>query len=445
MQIISKIKNTLFGTANRAKIVKNVSWAVAGKVVNVLYGLFIGVLVARYLGPEQFGLMNYVISYVTLFSIIAAFGMDNIEIRELAKNQTKRDVILGSAFLFRLVLSVLTLVLIYVTLLIFESDRFTMVMVMVYSLYLIASSFNVIRNYFTSIVLNEYVVKTEIARTLVGAVIKILLLVYKCSLTWFIVANTFDFFLIAGGYIFSYRKKVGTLGNWKFNLSVVKFLARESFPLLLSGTAIIIYQRIDQVMIRNMIDNEALGQFSVAVRIVNLIIFIPSVIASTVAPILVNELKTNYELYKKKRQQFVDIMIWSSIFMALLVSLFAHIVITLLFGIKYQEAIGVLQIMAWKAVGIAMLSASGQLIIIEGKQKMVAIRNFIGVGVCVILNFILIPKFGILGSAWTTIISVLFAGYFANSFLAPFREIFKIQTLAIILGWKTGIKMLNLK
>lgn len=445
MQIRKKISEVVNKTPNRKKIINNVSWAVAGKVVNVLYALFIGVLVARFLGPEQFGLMNYVISYVTLFSIVATFGMDNIEVRELSRNPEKRNVILGTALIFRLALSIITIALIFLTLLIFESDRFTSIMVMVYSTFLIANSFNIIRNYFTSIVLNEYVVKTEILRTLVAACIKIVLLLSHSSLSLFIIANTFDFFFIAAGYVYAYRKKVDSFRNWQFDLSILKFLARESFPLLLSGTAVIVYQRIDQVMIRNMIDNEALGQFSVATRMVNLIIFIPSIIATTIAPILVKELKVSYESYKKMRQEFVDIMVWSSIIMSLLISLGANIVITLLFGIEYKESIDVLQIMSWKTIGVALSSASGQLIIIEGKQKLVVLRNFIGVGICVILNLILIPKFGIIGSAWTTIISLLFAGFFSNYIIRPFREIFKIQTLALFLGWRTGIRMLKSK
>ncbi|MFV0267233.1 MAG: flippase [Draconibacterium sp.] len=445
MQVIRNIKYTLFGTANRTKIFRNVSWAVAGKIVNVLYGLIIGVLVARYLGPEQFGLMSYVTSYVTLFSIIATFGMDNIEVRELTKNPENRDVILGSSFSFRLILSFFAIILVLITLLIFESDSFTIIMVMIYSSYLIAGSFNVIKNYFTSILLNEYVVKTEIIRTFFGAGIKGVLLFQHCSLKWFIIANTIDFFLIAGGYVYSYRKKVDMLGKWKLNFSMIKFLANESFPLLLSGAAVVVYQRIDQVMIRNMIDNEALGQFSVALRVADMIIFVPSVIATTITPILVQELNKGYDAYKRKRRQFVDLMIWSSIIMSLFISVVANLMITLLFGIKYQEAVGVLQIMAWKTVGIALSSASGQLIIIEGKQKFVVFRNVIGVILCVAFNFILIPRFGIIGSAWTTLISVFFAGYIANYLIPPFREIFRLQTSSLLLGWRSGLKILKSK
>lgn len=447
MQIRKTLNTIINKTPNRRKIVKNVSWAVAGKIVNVIYALFIGVLVARYLGPEQFGLMNYVISYVTLFSIIATFGLNGIEVRELAKMPEKKDAILGTAFIIRFILSLFTILTIIITLLIFESDKYTMVMVIVYSSYLIASSMDVIRNYFTSIVQNEYVVKTEIIRTIVGAGIKILLLVNKCSLTWFIVANTFDFFFIAGGYMYSYRKKVGNIMKWTFDLRIAKFLSKESFPLLLSGAATIIYQRIDQIMIRNMIDNSALGQFSVALRITNLVVFIPNIIASTITPILVEAKQKNYKLYLKKREQFMDGIIWSSILMALIVSITANPAISLLFGDKYLDAIPVLQILAWKAVLIGLFVGSGQIMIIENIQRWAVLRNLIGMLICVIANYLLIPTLGIIGSAIATLITMLFTGFIAHIFIKPYRFLFKMQLNSLIFGLRRFLfsTILNLK
>ena len=151
---------------------------------------------------------------------------------------------------------------------------------------------------------------------------------------------------------------------------MAKYLIKESFPLLLSGTAIVIYQRIDLVMIRNMIDNRAVGQFAVASRITELLIFIPSVIAQTVAPILVRARQNDITSYNLKKQQFMNLMVWSAAILAVITSLSAHIIILLLYGRLYSGAINVLQIMAWKAVFVALFAASGQLIVIENIQNL---------------------------------------------------------------------------
>lgn len=432
-------------SVNRRKVVSNVYWAVLGKVVNIISGLLVGIMVARYLGPDQFGLMNYVISYVTLFSILASFGLDNIEVRELARNPQQRDAIMGTSFLLRLGFAVATMGLISLTLWRFESDRYTVAMVLVYSVMLVLSSLNVIRNYFTSIILNEYVVKTEISRTVVGALIKVVLLLFHCSLTWFIVASAFDFFLVAGGFLYAYRKKVGSVRAWLFNRAIAKMLIVEAFPLMLSGAAVIIYQKINAVMIRNMMDNASVGQFSVASKIIELGIFVPMVIAQTVTPLLVKAHKDDPVRYRVKRQQFMDIMVWSAIVMATGICLLADPVIRFLYGDQYAAAIPVLQIMAWKTVLMALFSGSGQIILVEGLQRYVAIRNFIGCAVSVGLNYLLIPVWGIFGSAVATVATMLVAGYLAHLVIRPYIFLFPLQSSAIFFGWRriitSGLKM----
>lgn len=421
-------------TNNKKKILRNVYWATLGKIINILSGIFVGVLVARYLGPTNYGIMNYVISYVTLFSILANFGLDNIEIRELSKPNSNINDLLGTAFTIRLIFSFITILLIFITLCIFESDHFTFLMVLIYSGSLILSTFNVIRNYFTSIVLNEYVVKTEILRTLFGALLKIILLIYNFPLAWFIIASVFDFLLIAGGYLYAYRIKVGNIYDWHFNKGTAKQLITESFPLLLSGTAIIIYQKIDQVMIRNMIDNASVGQFAVASKITELTIFIPMVIAQTITPLLVKAQHGNPEAYIKKRQQFMDFMLWSAIGTSLIISLIASPVIKILYGTKYLDAIPVLQIMAWKAVFVALFASSGQIIIIENIHKYAALRNIVGCFVSILLNLLFIPLLGIIGSAIATIFTMSFSGYFSHIFIKPYKYLFRIQTNSLTFG-----------
>lgn len=436
MKFIDIILNKTGLSTNRRKVVKNVYWAVLGKVVGIASQLLVGIMVARYLGPDQFGLMSYVISYVMLFSVLATFGLDSVEIRELSKNDANRNAIMGTAFALRISFAVLTIFLILLTLWKFEPDRYTFAMVMVYSLTLVCGSFSVIRNYFTSIILNEYVVKTEITRTIIGALIKVVLLLFHCSLTWFIVASTFDFVLVGGGYLYSYRAKAGSVRDWYFDRIVAAMLVRASFPLLLSGTAIVIYQQINAIMIRNMLDNTSVGQFSVGARITELAVFVPIVIAQTVTPLLVKAYQEDPNHYRKKCQHFMDIMVWSSIAISLFLSLLAIPVIRFLYGDKYLNAIPVLQIMAWRTVPMALFSASGQMIVIENIQRYAVVRNLVGCIVSVCLNYLLIPIWGIVGSAVAIVLTMSFAGYFSHMLIRPYHYLVPMQTSALFFGWR---------
>lgn len=429
---------------NAVKVTKNIGWAVAGKTVSLLGGLLVGILVARYLGPEQYGLMNYVISYVCIFQVFATFGLDSIQIREESKHPEERDVIIGTAFTIKIVLAVITLAAVAVSVMITETDSFTRWMIMLYSLSIVLNSLNVIRNHFTSLVWNEYVVKTEISRTVIGALIKIGLLFAEAGLGWFIAVYTFDFVLLASGYCTSYRLKIGMMKLWRFDIKWAKHLVTQSFPLMLTGAAVMIYQRIDQVMIGKMIDSASVGQFSVASKFVEVLIFVPTIIAQTVAPILIRTKEKDGDEYKKESQIFMNITIWGSFFLALVTSLISYYLVIWTFGKAYLPAVLILQILSFKAVSVALSNCAGQLLIIEGLQKYAILRDGFGCVICVIFNLLLIPRFGVIGAAVVAILSNLSAGYIADLFIPQYRHLFRMQTKALLLGWKDILKIKTL-
>lgn len=436
MGLLDKILSKLGASETKKKVFRNLYWAVLGKVVTLLGSLFVGILVARYLGPEQYGLMSYVVSYVSLFQIFASFGMEGIEVREMSKEGADVNLILGTVFRLKLILALVTIILVISTALFFETDNFTILMISLYASSIILNCFSVIRSYFTSIVWNEYIVKSEISRTLLGACVKVILLLLKAPLWAFIVATVFDTALLSIGYILAYKTKIGSLSLWSYNKNIAKYILRQSFPLMLSGAAVIIYQRIDQIMIGNMIDKESVGQFSVAARFVEIIIFIPTIISQTITPILVKLWNDkNKKLYKEKVQIFMNITLWGTFIIALIISICAYWLVYYTFGVNYIPAVSVLQIMTFKVVGIAFASTSGQIMVIEEIQKYAVFRNIVGCIVCVCLNFLLIPAYGIVGAAYVAIIASLTSGFLSHIFIPAYRDIFFMQLKALCLGW----------
>lgn len=441
MSLIDKILSRYGVSETKIKVFRNLYWAVLGKVITLLGGLFVGILVARYLGPDQYGLMNYVISYVSLFQVFASFGMDGIEVREMSKEGVDTNLILGTVFRIKLILALITILLVIGTALIFESDNFTISMIMLYSLSIILNRFTVIRSYFTSILWNEYIVKTEISRTILGAVIKIVLLLFAAPLWTFIVASVCDVALLSFGYVLAYKTKIGLISLWKYDKGIAKYFLQQSFPLMLSSAAVIIYQRIDQVMIGNMINNESVGQFSVAAKFVEIVNFIPMMISQAITPILVNLKDKNRGKYENKIQFFQNITVWFSIFLSCIVSILSFWLISFSFGEKYILAVPILQIMIFKAVGMALAYTSGQIIIIEKKQKNVIYRNILGCIVCIGLNLIFIPKYGVIACAYISVVAALVSGFFAHIFIPDYRLLFKSQIKCLLFGWMDVIKI----
>lgn len=430
----------LFRRLNLSKtkenIVKNLFWSVLGKIVNLLSGLIVGIIIARYLGPEQFGLMNYVISYVFLFQTFAIFGLDAIEVREEARNQTPIHVIIGTAFFLKIIFGAIFMFMAILTSWIMDADGYTTLLIAIYSFSIVLNSFSVIRNYFMAIVENEFIVKAEIARTLISIAIKIILLIFQASLTIFIIAYLFDFSLLASGYVMAYHSKGKKMREWNFSLKCSKYLLKESFPLMLTSAAVIIYQRIDQVMIGQMIDKTAVGYFSVASRFVEVLIYIPMMLAQTITPILVSNREKSEVDYIRKGQQFMNFSLWCSLLASILTSLFAYWIVLFTFGTAYLPAVTVLQILAFKAASVALSNTAGAMLVTEGIQRYAILRDGFGCIVCVILNYILLPRYGIIAAAFVAIASNVAAGYLADALIPAYRHLFSRQTKALLFGWK---------
>lgn len=437
MIILNYIINRFHLNDTKKKVFSNVFWAVLSKCVNLLGAFVVGVFIARYLGPEQYGLMNYVISFVAIFQVLADFGIDNIQIREEAKHLDRKNEIIGTAYALKLIFALVAILLIIVTTYVIGTDSTTRCYILIYSLSVVLNTIWVFRNHFTSIVWNEYIAKTEMLRTIIGAGVKVLLLCMNASLVWFIASLVFDSFLLSSGYLYSYNTKIDKVIKCRFDKQIANELVKQSFPLLLSGAAIVVYCRIDQLMIGELLDKSQLGVYSVAIQFTNVLIFVPTIIAQTVSPILVQVKETDEAKYKTLASQFISITVWVCIIIAIIISVLAYPLVHFTFGDTYIYASPILSVMAFKVVGDALSQTSGQIMIVEGIQKYASIRNLIGCVVCVVLNLILIEKYGILGTAVVALLTIFSSGFLANLLIRPYRHIFQLQTKSLFYGWRT--------
>lgn len=417
-------------------ILSNLMWATAGKVTTMFSSLVIGILVARYLGPEQFGLMNWIISFVFLFQTISIFGLDLIEVREEAANPNDYNTIIGSAFGIRMVLSILSIALCIGTCLVMGKDSKTTWLVAIYSISVVANTLSVIRNYFFAIVQNKRVVQSEISRTLLGMAIKVVLLYVHASLMWFVIATMFDTVLLASGYLLSYHSEVGRVSQWRFSRDCAIYLIKESMPLVLCHAAVMIYQRIDQVMIGELIDDANVGYFSVAARFVEILIFVPMILAQTISPVLTKIRTQSIEKYRVKSQQFMNMSLWLSFLAAIVTSVSSYWLILYLFGEAYMSAVVILQIMSFKAASVALSNTAGSMIVIEGLQRYAVGRDILGCIVCVVLNWYLLPRYGVVAAAVISIVSNVAAGYLADAMIPAYRHLFVMQTKSLLFGAK---------
>ncbi|MGB5848555.1 MAG: flippase [Ignavibacteriaceae bacterium] len=387
------------------KYFKNTSWLFTEKILRILIAFVVTVLVIRYLGPEQFGLLSYAISFYGLFSAISILGLESISIRELVKYPERRDNILGSVFLLRLVGGIVTIILIALILFISGEPADISILILIISTSAIFQSFSVIDYYFPAEVKAKYSVYVMTASVLLTSALKIFLIIVEAPLIYFAIVFSVEFFAAAAGFLLVYKHNKLKIINWNFRKETAVNLLKDSWPLILSGLAIAIYTKIDQVMIKNMLDSKELGYYAVAVRLSEAWYFIPIALTNSIYPAIVKAKNVSNKFYFNRMQKLYDILAWLAISIAVPVSIFSRDIINIIFGNEFQSAAPVLTIYIWAGVAVFLGVASSQYLITENFTKLSFFRTLIGMVFNVILNLILIPKYGIIGAAYATLVS----------------------------------------
>ncbi|WP_047549297.1 flippase [Psychroserpens sp. Hel_I_66] len=414
------------------KYFKNTFLLFFEKILRLVVGLFIGVWVARYLGPEKFGLLNYAISFVIIFSFVTTLGLNNIIVRELVNNKTKRDLIIGAAFWLKFIGSIFLVSSLIITLNFFSKDVYTNKIIIIISISYVFQSFNVIDYYFQSQVLSRFIVLSNIISLIISSIVKIHLITIDASLMAFVYAFVFDSFILALGFIYFYIKNNLSLKRWVFNKNFAIHLLKNSWPLMLGGIMITIYMKIDQIMIKEILGNEAVGQYSAAVKLSESWYFIPMIISSSLFPAIINAKKISENIYYKRLQNLFTLMVWMALALAIPMTFLSDWVIDILYGEKYINSGGVLAIHIWAGIFVFLGVASERWFISENLQKLSFWRTFLGMLSNVFLNMILIPKFGLKGAAFATLVSQIMAAFVFDLLNKKTRKLFYMKCKTII-------------
>jgi len=425
------------------KYFKNTSWLFAEKILRMGVGLFVGIWVARYLGPEQFGLLSYAQSFVGLFAIVAGLGLDGVIVRELVNRPKKEKRLLSTAFVLKLFGAFFTLLILLFAISLTSNDAYTKKLVFIIASAVIFKSFNVIDFYFQAKVMSKYVVFANSTAFLLSSIVKIYLLLHHAPLEAFAWVVLFDAVIMAIGYIYWYvkiNKKNSFFRHLYFDRSIARALLRDSWPLVLSGIALTIYLKIDQIMIKNMLDNNAIGNYAAAVRLSEAWYFIPVIIINTLFPAILKAKQVNHELYFQRLQYLYNLVVFISFIAAIFVSVFHEKIIVLLFGTQYSEASGVLAIHVWAGIFFSLSAASGKFLLAENYRFYQLFRYGIGAIVNIVLNIILIPTLQIKGAAIATLISIVITGFILDFFVAQMREIAFMKLKALMLMFVFDIK-----
>lgn len=369
-------------------------------------GLIVGVLIARHLGPEQFGLLNYAIAYVSMFGILAGLGLQNIVVRELVHCPEHTNEILCASFTLKLISAAISTAVALATIyLIQPNDTSTRIIVSILSISLLFKSTEVIRYWFESQVISRYIVWVENTVFAVLALVKIYLILSGYSLLAFILINLAEAALVALGLIFIFKRN-GPVFKIKPPLVIrMRSLLRDSWPLLLAGLAVVVYMRIDIIMLQEMTSADEVGLYAAATKISEIWYFLPVIICSSLSPSLLKSAQESQRSFLEKLRKLYFSMTWLAVLLSLPISISAYPLIQMLYGADYQAAGSILAIHLWASIAVFLGTASSQFLLANNLQKISLYRTGVGVIANIGINLWLIPIYGATGAAIATVIS----------------------------------------
>lgn len=416
-------------------VFSNSAWLIADKILRMGLGLVVWIWFARKVGPEGFGIWNYSIAFASIFGSFATLGMDGVAVRELVQGKRDRGAILGTAFVLRILASLLAaLAAVAAAIVAKPATALVTTLVALNTAVFIFQASQVFDYHFQSQMKSRLTVVASNAAFLAATPVRIALLYFDAPMIWFGVSLVAEAAIAAGLLYVFYRAEPDRV-PWKFDAQTARDLIRQSWPLLFAGIAVLLYMRLDQVMLASMGGDAEVGIFSAALRISEVWYFIPMAIATAAFPPMLHYRESNPAAYEKGLQTLYDGLAWLGIVVALLVTFSSHYVIHRLYGPTFAASAQVLSIQIWTGVTVAISFGCGKWMLAESLQIFNMRLTLITLAVNFLLNLILIPRFGAVGAAWASLIAqssgiplhFAFAALRGNArrmtaaFAAPFR------------------------
>lgn len=416
--IKKKSKNVL-----RTAEFKNIAWLISDRLWRMLLSMIVGVWVIRYLGPDNFGKINYILAYTGIAAVVANFGMESFLVKELTAYADKKAKILSSAFLLRVIASVISFLGLIIFFYATNEAKESFILLFLLAPSLMTTAFASVDFAFQSELKSKITILYRNLFFVVGIVLKIIAVLQKSDLYVFAVLTVLDVF-VADIFLFGYyhfKNKSLLRGICK---KTIVSMAKKSMPFLFSNLAIVLYMKIDQVLLGKLSNLTEVGYFSAATKVTEMFYFIPLVITGSLYKYLI-ELKKNsaHEYFKKASNIFWSFFLFG-VFICIFVSFFSTFIVNLLFGSGYASSAHILGLYCWTIVPIFCGVAFSQLLIIDELQNIVLYKTIIGLILNISLNVIFIPNWGAWGATLATLITQVIASLVANLFFKKSRDLF---------------------
>lgn len=404
------------------------------QVFRLLVGLFVGVGIARHLGPGDFGQLNYALSFASLFGILATLGLNRILVRELViHSSSRKDTVrlMSTALALRLAAATITFVICIASAWLLKEQSLALVALIAGGFFFSAS--DCIELYFQSKTQARRTASARLISFFIVTLIRIVLLLTNAPIEAFAAVTLLEFVGAATALQIAYKRSNIAFARNLIDLDLALSLLKESWPEILAGFSCLLFMRLDQIMLEHMVGSNEVGKFAVAVRLSEIWYFIPSAIIASTFPNIVAQRSVNTTTYMNRIQILMTSLAGLSYLAIAFTIILATPVVRILYGDAYLESASILVIHIWCGIFVTLGLSSGSWLMAEKKVKLNLYRNTIGAIANIVLNLFLIPRFGAKGAAYATLASFIIAYFLFDLFAPSMKEICKMKWRAIFI------------
>ena len=403
-------------TDGLGRSLSNGTWMLIERMLAMCSAIVVSVWVARYLGPREFGVLSYAVAFVALFTPLAALGINNILVKELVLDRERERVLLGSALIARFLgtaaaIAICVAAIYYVQGAEQGADRKLFWAVVALSLATVFNALDVAGLWLQSKQAVRTLMFWKMGVTVCAAIARVVAITSGAQVftfVWIAAAETVGIDIVNLCAYYAARERPQ---SWRSDRSTMSSLFSKSWPLILASIAASIYLKIDQVMLAHMVSVVESGVYAVAARMSEVWYFIPQLLAGTVFPSLLRTKLLSAQLYQQRMRMCLAAFALVATAIAVFITIFAEPIVRTLFGNQYVGAAAILQIHIWGGIFIFQRAVASKWMIAENLFMFSFVSHGVGALLNIVLNLIMIPYWGAIGSAVATVISYAGASY----------------------------------
>ena len=417
--------------SDNKKIFANASWIMVGRIFQLALTFVTTMLVTRYLGPTEYGKVNYVYSYIQLFLPLCALGLNDIAVKQLVDDRERNNEILGTMIVLRLCASLLSMLSsIGLVMLLNQKEGYGTIALLL-SFSLLFQSFDGIMYFYQSKLLSKKSGLVYAFAYVLSSIFRIAGILLKKDIYWFSFAISFDFLMVASLLLLVYLKDGNDL---KFSFSMAKKLLSKSSYYIFAGLLVVIYGKVtDTLLLGKMIDETSVGYYSSATMLCNAWPFVLTAVIDSLSPVIIDSFKTDKEEFYKKLKQLYALIFYIAFVVAIGILLFGDLAIFILYGRDYAPAALPMKIYAW-STAFSYIGVSRTIWMqCNNKTRYEIHIAFFGAITSIVLNFLLIRSHGIIGAAIAAVLTQLLTNFIFLFAMKQTRENAKLILDAILL------------